>query len=151
MSLDNLIIGRNLEVNENCENGNTSTTPAAIIELDNGFYNDLNLSFNFKADDQYVADLPHFDKEYIWQEARNRNYMKYQANGDTTIALEDPTSIADDFKPTAGSNSNGRNYCISRVILGRDTILSNTSVLSIGALTSFYGNNDEPPRSGCST
>lgn len=128
------------EVNENCESGNTSTTPAAIIELDNGFYNDLNLSFNFKADkDQYVADLPNFEREYI---PPYRDYMKYQANGDTTIALEDPASIADDFKPTAGSNSNGRNYCISRVILGRDTILSNTSVLSIGALTSFYGDND---------
>lgn len=132
------------EVNENCESGNTSTTPAAIIELDNGFYNDLNLSFNFKADkDQYVADLPNFEREYLPLEMRFRDYRKYQANNDSTIALEDPTSIADDFKPTAGSNSNGRNYCISRVILGRDTILSNTSVLSIGALTSFYGNNDE--------
>lgn len=132
------------EVNENCESGNTSTTPAAIIELDNGFYNDLNLSFNFKADkDQYVADLPNFEREYLPLEIRYRDYRKYQANNDSTIALEDPTSIADDFKPTAGSNSNGRNYCISRVILGRDTILSNTSVLSIGALTSFYGNNDE--------
>lgn len=132
------------EVNENCESGNTSTTPAAIIELDNGFYNDLNLSFNFKADkDQYVADLPNFEREYLPLEIRYRDYMKYQANGDTTISLEDPTSSSSDFKPTAGSSTNGKNYCISKVVLGRDTILSNTSVLTIGAFTSFYGSNDE--------
>lgn len=131
------------ETNQNCESGNTSTSPAAVVELNNGFYNDLNLSFNFKSDeDQYVADLPNFEKEYLTWEVRYRDYLKYQANGDTTISLEDLTSSVSDFKPTAGNSSNGKNYCISKVVLGRDTILSNTSVLSIGALTSFYGSND---------
>lgn len=123
------------EANNNCESGNVSTTEAAEITLNGGFYNDVNLSFNFKTDDGDFNNFVDYGGKILSECSK-----KYQANGDTTIALEDPTSEVSDYKPTA--KDSGKNYCISRVKLGKDTIITNTSILDIGAFTSFYGGDD---------
>ena len=123
------------EANNNCESGNVSTKEAAEITLNGGFYNDVNLSFNFKTDDGDFNNFVDYGGKPLSECSK-----KYQANGDTTIALEDPTSEVSDYKPTA--KNSGKNYCISRVKLGRDTIITNTSILEIGAFTSFYGGDD---------
>ena len=135
------------ENNVNLESGNNSSSVGAEVVLDKGFYNDVNLSFQFRTERENETYLSHFSNGSIlaWEETYRESYRKYQANGDTTIGLEDPTSVGKNdqvtFKPNSNTSSS-KNYCISRVILGKDTIISNTSVLSIGALTSFYGGLD---------
>ena len=82
------------------------------------------------------------DSKYIGKNGKNEIQNNVKAGGnnqfncDTTIGLEDPAAKKSLYKPFAGGT--GVNYCVSRITLDSDLILNN-SILNIGAMTGFYG------------
>lgn len=121
-----------ISFNQNSENlsGDTSTTPINVIKIDEPYLNDVDLSMTFNIDGENKIE----------------NVIKdtnIQANNDKTIGLEDPTSVGSyadsNYKPNP---SGGKNYCVNRMILESDLVLSGGSSIQISALTSFYGDNN---------
>lgn len=122
------------EENYNLEGGNTSNSCAAKLTLNNGIYNNLQLTLNYRYNKLPETWGIHYQE---YENAINLSNAR-QVNNDTTIGLEDPTCAVSDYKPLKNS---GKNYCVSRIKLGKDTILTGSTKLIIGAYTGFYGNN----------
>lgn len=124
----------NISFNENSSNyntGNSSSKPCNLIYINEEVLSNVNIDLNFKINSDNVTS----------------NIIKdtnIQANNDTTIGLEDPTSVGEfsnpDYKPITTEN---RNYCTNRIVLNNDLILANGTTLTIGALTAFYGSNND--------
>ena len=130
------------ENDDNFEDGSTSNTPKNSLILDKGFYNklELNCSMNLGI---------HGGEKIRNEIGAASNSLK--TNGDSTIGLEDASSVTSidgkyistdpDYKPSSNQNSS-KNYCITRVTLGCDTVFSNNTSLKLAAFTGFYGDND---------
>lgn len=123
------------EKNYDIEDGNTNSTSAAELVLDKGIYNNLEIEAKYRWN-----SLPEIFGANYQEVSNDPDTNARQVNNDNTIGLEDPTSPQSDYKPLIQQN-NGKNYCVSRIKLGADTILTGQSNLTLGAYAGFYGSN----------
>ena len=124
------------EKNYDIEHGNTSSTSAAELVLDKGIYNNLEIESRYRYSDTYEGIF----NVYYQEVSNDASTNARQVNGDTSIGLEDPTSLLSDYKPYI-QEKNGKNYCVSRIKLGADTILTGQSNITLGAYAGFFGSN----------
>ncbi len=130
--------------NDDFKNGNSNSEPAIKVNLDAGVYNNFILNSYINRDgEQLISNKFDFSDSAAWR------HDDEQTNSDYTIALEDPTSAISSYKPkksvgikdgnSGTEQSQSRNYCVARISLTRDTILTGSTQLNLGALTGFYG------------
>lgn len=129
-------------------NGNVTNevTTSGIIE-------NVNLSATYvngsNGKEEVINDLKYYESSGFL--GLTHTFVS-QVNNDTTISLEDSKDKSNNelYKPILNekisenySGDKNKNYCVSRIILNGDLILTGGTTLNIGARTGFYGNSPE--------